>query len=184
MDVNPGKKSWVVGSGGGDTFTLYVRDALGISTPTADAIPRLTPPVPRVDDPEATERVTRGWDRWWEQSLPSPGSQHVRGRWPVGLPEHLHDAFLQWSGDPSSPETTRQRDEDRQQFSELLNEVIDQLTDELGHPPLFSLSMIEIPVEGQFWRRLSKDTVLVSENLKRSRNVIAPLESVIRDLAE
>ncbi len=171
-------------SGPGDTFALYVRDALGISTPTADAIPPLTPPVPRL--PGVTLPGTFGpeWDRWWAQSLVAGGAQHVPGRWPAGLPKELVEAHEQWEPDRRSPENTQQRNDARVAFSKLLNEVVEQLTEELGHPPLFELDVIEIPVEGQFWRRLGKSKVLVSEELKSSRNVIAPLESVIRELAQ
>ncbi|NKE62474.1 hypothetical protein FXN61_39365 [Lentzea sp. PSKA42] len=184
MELHPGGKRWVVSSGPGDTFALYVRDALGISTPTADSIPPLTPPVPRVHDVELPETFGSAWDRWWAQSLVTGGAEDVPGRWPVGLPEHLRDAYGQWQPDRSSPEVTWQRDDAMAAFSASLNEVVDQLTEELGHAPLFELDVIEIPVQGQFWRRLGKNTVLVSEELKASRNVIAPLESVIRDLVE
>ncbi|MGW4211160.1 hypothetical protein ACWEIJ_24430 [Lentzea sp. NPDC004789] len=56
------------------------------------------------------------------------------------------------------------------------------LEQELGHRPIFELEVLQIPVEGQFWQRLRRDKVLASEELLASRNVIAPLESVIRDL--
>lgn len=171
-------------SGPGDTFALYVRDALGISTPTADAIPPLTPPVPRLPGVTLPDTFGPEWDRWWAQSLVAGGAQHVPGRWPAGLPEELVDAHERWEPDRRSLESTLERDAARAAFSEALNEVVAQLTDELGHPPLFELDVIEIPVAGQFWRRLSQSKVLLSEELKRSRNVLAPLESVIRDLAQ
>ncbi|WP_112225116.1 hypothetical protein [Lentzea atacamensis] len=184
MDLHPGDRRWMVSSGPGGTFALYVRDALGISTPTADSIPPLTPPVPRVRDVELPETFGPAWDRWWAQSLVTGGAEHVPGRWPAGLPEDLRDAYGQWLTGQRSPEATLHRDEAMVSFSEALNEVVDQLTEELGHTPLFELDVIEIPVQGQFWRRLRKNTVLVSEELKASRNVIAPLESVIRELTQ
>ncbi|MEV6235812.1 hypothetical protein [Lentzea sp. NPDC051838] len=168
------RNKWVVSSGTGDTFTLYVRDALGVSTPTADSIPPLTPHVPR----ESTTTVDGDeWDRWFAQSLMSTGSQNIPDRWPSGVTEELRDAHAAWRPTPAMPEG-------RQAFSELLNEIVDGLTTELGHTPLFALTLIEIPVQGGFWRRLNRDIVLVSEQLKYSRAVLAPLESVIRDLAQ
>ena len=176
----PGDSTWQVSSGSSDTFVLYVRDALGISTPTADAIPRLTPPVPRDHDSYVPETFGSAWDRWWTQSLTTGGG----GRPPVGVPEHMRAAYTLWRPDPTSPEQTRLRDTARQDGYLLLREIVDQLTVELGHEPVFNLRMIEIPVEGQFWRRVDKHTVLVSDELKASRNVIAPLESVLRELAQ
>ena len=35
----PGDSTWVITSGDGGTFALFVRDALGISTPAADSVP-------------------------------------------------------------------------------------------------------------------------------------------------
>lgn len=184
MHLDQSKHRWVVSSGPGDTFALYVRDALGISTPTADAIPPLTPPVPRLHGVTVPETFGAEWDRWWRQSLVTGGAQHVPGRWPAGLPEELVGAHEQWEPDRRSPENTQRRDDARAAFSDLLREVVDQLTEELGHPPVFELDIIEIPVAGQFWRRLTTSKVLVSEELKSSRNVLAPLESVLRDLAQ
>jgi hypothetical protein len=42
----PDDSTWMVSSGDRGTFALYVRDALGINSPTADAIPLLSPAVP------------------------------------------------------------------------------------------------------------------------------------------
>ncbi|MEU0884864.1 hypothetical protein ABZ345_40260 [Lentzea sp. NPDC005914] len=184
MHLSHGKHRWMVSSGPGDTFALYVRDALGVSTPTADAIPPLTPPVPRLHDVTLPETFGPEWDRWWAQSLVTGGAQHVPGRWPAGLPEELVDAHEHWEPDRRSAELTLQRDDARAAFSEVLHEIVGQLTEELGHPPVFDLDVIEIPVDGQFWRRLGTNKVLVSEQLKSSRNVLAPLESVLRDLAQ
>ena len=176
----PGNSTWQVSSGSADTFVLYVRDALGISTPTADSIPRLTPPVPRLRDVHVPETLGSAWDRWWAESLVTGGG----GRPPVGLPPGMREAHQRWRPDPVSPERTRLRDEARQGSYLLLREIVDQLAGELGHEPVFRLHMVELPVQGQFWRRVDKHTVLVSDELKASRNVLAPLESVIRDLAQ
>lgn len=172
-----GDSTWVISSGDGGTFPLFVRDALGISTPTADSIPRLAPPVPRLTGVEVPG-LAQGWDRWWLESTPTgPGHE------PVGIPDHLRAACLRWS-DPRSLQSTFVRDEIRRTFSASLHEVIAELEQELGHRLVFSLDVMQIPVEGQFWRRLQRDRVLVSEELLRSHNVIAPLESVIRELAQ
>ncbi|SFR27465.1 hypothetical protein SAMN04488564_11164 [Lentzea waywayandensis] len=175
----PGDSTWQVSSGSGDTFVLYVRDALGISTPTADAIPRLTPPVPRDHDAYVPETFGSAWDRWWTQSLTTGGGGHP----PVGVPEQMRADHTRWLPDPTSPEQRALRHHARTDSYTLLKEIVDQLTVELGHEPVFNLRMIVIPVEGQFWKRVGKHTVLVSEALKISRNVIAPLESVLRELA-
>jgi hypothetical protein len=172
-----GDSTWVISSGDGGTFPLFVRDALGISTPLADSIPRLTPPVPRLTGVEVPG-LAQGWDRWWLASAPNgPGHE------PVGIPDHLRAAYTRWS-DPRSLQSTFVRDEVRRTFSASLHEVITELEQELGHRLVFSLDVMQIPVEGQFWHRLQRDRVLVSEELLRSRNVIAPLESVIREIAQ
>ncbi|WP_394619136.1 hypothetical protein JNUCC0626_08575 [Lentzea sp. JNUCC 0626] len=175
----PGDSTWQVSSGGADTFVLYVRDALGVSTPTADAIPPLYPPVDRLHDVYVPETFGSGWDRWWNESLITGGG----GRPPIGVPEHLHAAHRQWRPDFTSPEQSRLRDNARADMSEVLREIVEQLTTELGHPPVFNLKLVEIPVQGQFWRRVNTTTALVSDELKASRNLIAPLETVLRELA-
>ncbi|MEU3645132.1 hypothetical protein AB0E59_17245 [Lentzea sp. NPDC034063] len=175
----PGDSTWQVSSGGGEIFALYVRDALGISTPTADAIPRLTPPVPRDHDAYVPETFGSAWDRWWTQSLTTLGPGHP----PVGVPEQMRADYTRWGPDWSSPEQRALRHHARTVSYTLPREIVDQLTVELGRQPVFNLRMIEIPVEGQFWRRVDKHTVLVSDELKISRNVLAPLESVLRELA-
>ncbi|MGI5499430.1 hypothetical protein [Lentzea sp. CA-135723] len=166
-------------SGSADTFVLYVRDALGVSTPTADSIPPLTPDVERLHDVYVPETFGSGWDRWWTESLITGGG----GRPPVGVPEHLREAYRRWRPDHTSPEQTRSRDNARADMSDLLREIVEQLTTELGHAPVFSLKLVEIPVRGQFWRRVNTTTALVSDELRASRNLIAPLESVLRELA-
>ncbi|MCR3752298.1 hypothetical protein [Lentzea californiensis] len=170
----PGDSTWQVSSGNGDTFTLYVRDALGISTPTADSIPPLTPPVPRLHGVAVPETFGSAWDRWWAQSV-SGGAEAVPGRWPVGLPQQLRPAYDEW--------VTHKDHDRRANFSEVLHEIVAQLTGELGHAPVFALDIVEVPVRGQFWRRLTTNSVMVSEELMASRNLIAPLESVLRELA-
>ena len=84
---------------------------------------------------------------------------------------------------PTSPEAMRQADEARAVVNEALREVVGDLTRELGHEPVFHLHLVQIVAEGQVWRRVDADTVEVSGELMRSRNLIAPLESVIRDIA-
>ncbi|MEV6235811.1 hypothetical protein [Lentzea sp. NPDC051838] len=167
-----GDSTWVLSSGDGGTFPLFVRDALGISTPTADSIPRLTPAVPPVTGVLVPPEFTPDWDRWWRDS-----TQNGWGREPIGITVGLREAYTRWSGpirDRRAPATA---------FSTVLYEVVSELEQDLGHRPIFTLDVLQIPVEGQFWRRLSRDKVLVSEELMGSRNVLAPLESVIRDLA-
>lgn len=185
MDLS-GNSTWVVSSGGGGTFALYVRDALAISTPAADSIPPLTPPVPRATGIEVPPGFAQEWDHWWRENLGAGrvagGAEHVHARWPTGLPEQLRDAHAEWA--QSRREADSLRGDAMARFSELLNEVVGELEEELGRSPVFALDLIELPVEGEFWRRLGPGTVLISEQLKRSRNVIAPLESVLRDLAE
>lgn len=175
----PGDSTWAVSSGDGDTFALYVRDALGISTPTADAIPRLTPPVPRVHDVYLPHTFGAAWDRWWTQSFTARGAQHVPSRWPVGLPGEVRAAYETWR--PSTPDVSPRA---RENLSQVLREVVAQHTGELGREPVFSLGLIAIPVEGLFWRRVGVDSVLLSEELMASPHLIAPLESVIRDLVQ
>ncbi|MFJ8962041.1 hypothetical protein ACIRG5_21900 [Lentzea sp. NPDC102401] len=175
----PGDSTWQVSSGSGEVFALYVRDALGISTPTADAIPRLTPPVPRDHDAYVPETFGSAWDRWWTRSLTTLGSGHP----PVGVPEQMRADYTRWQPDWTSPEQRALRRHARTESYALLKEIVDQLTVELGRRPVFNLRMIEIPVEGQFWRRVDKHTALVSDELRISRNVLAPLESVLRELA-
>jgi hypothetical protein len=172
----PGDSTWSMSIGDGGTFALFVRDALGISTREADSVPRLTPPVPRLTGVEVPG-LAESWDRWWLASA-STGP----GREPVGIPEQLREAYLRWN-DPLSPEATHRRDELRWTFSTLLNELIAELEQELGHRLIFTLDVLQLPVEGQFWRRLKRDRVLASEELMLSRNLIAPRESVIRELA-
>ncbi|MFI6095185.1 hypothetical protein ACIA8G_06530 [Lentzea sp. NPDC051213] len=171
-----GDSTWVISSGDGGTFALFVRDALGISTPAADSVPRLTPPVERLTGVLVPQEFPRDWDRWWLESC-SGG----HGREPVGLPEQLREAYTRWQGF-STPEATRRRDELRGTFSNSLRELVIELEQELGHRPIFTLDVVQVPVEGQFWRRLTRDRVLVSEELMGSRYVIAPLESVVREL--
>lgn len=171
--TSPERASWLINSGGADTFVLYVRDALGIDTPTATAIPPLTPPVARIDA-ELPDGFAADWDRWWTGTLNRSGTR------PAGLPEQLHAAHLHWS---SAADTAEGRDRTREAFSATLYDLINELKTELGHEPVFTLSLLELPVRGQFWRRIDGKTVLVSTELLRSRNIIAPLESVIRELA-
>ncbi|GGU14710.1 hypothetical protein [Lentzea flava] len=173
-----GDSTWVISSGDGGTFALFVRDALGISTPTADSIPRLTPPVPRLTGLLYPPELVQDWDRWWRDC-----SSTGHGREPVGLPVELREAYQQW-GAFTTPENTRRRDDIRISFSNSVHELVTDLEQELRRRPVFKLDVVQIPVEGQFWRRLKHDRVLVSEELMASRNVIAPLESVIRDLAQ
>lgn len=176
----PGDSTWQVSSRSGNTFALYTRDALGISTPTADSIPRLTPPVPRMHDAYVPETFGSAWDRWWTQSYDHGGG----GRPPVGLPEQMRAAYNQWSPNPASPRQSGARDDARAGFQVVLKEIVDQLTGELGHAPVFDVQLVQIPVEGQFWRRVDKRTALVSDELHASRNVLAPLESMLRELAQ
>jgi hypothetical protein len=173
----PGDSTWVISSGDGGTFALFVRDALGISTPTADSIPRLTPPVPPLTGALTPPELVEDWDRWWRDCT-STG----HGREPVGLPVELREAYTRWNA-PTAAETTRRRHDLRTTFSNSIQELVAELEQELGRRPVFTLDVIQVPVEGQFWRRLARDKVLVSEELMLSRNVIAPLESVIRELA-
>jgi hypothetical protein len=84
---------------------------------------------------------------------------------------------------PISPEAMRQADEARAVVNEALREVVGDLTWELGHEPVFHLHLVQIAAEGQVWRRVDADTVEVSGELMRSPNLIAPLESVIREIA-
>jgi hypothetical protein len=174
----PGDSTWMISSGDGGTFALFARDALGISTPTADSIPRLTPPVPPFAGALLPAEFGQDWDRWWKES-----SEIGYGREPIGLPEELREAYSQWD-DPLNPDNTRRRDHLRVTFSDLLHELVTELEQELGRRPVFKLDIVEIPVEGQFWRRLKRDRVLVSQELMSSRNVLAPLESVLRELAQ
>ncbi|HUQ59877.1 hypothetical protein [Lentzea sp.] len=166
----------MISSGDGGTFALFVRDALGISTPTADAIPRLVPPVPRLEGALYPPGLVEDWDRWWRDCTSSGA-----GREPVGLPVRLREAYRDW-GAFTAPENTQRRDEVRRGFTDAVQEVVVDLEHERGHRPIFTLDVLQVPLEGQFWRRLSRGKVLVSEELMLSRNVIAPLESVIRDL--
>lgn len=173
----PGDSTWVISSGDGGTFALFVRDALGISTPTADSIPRLTPPVPRLTGVLVPPEFTPDWDRWWRDC-----TETGHGREPIGISAPLREAYARWH-DPRAPEQIRRRHDLGRTFSTVLQELVTELEQELGHRPVFKLDVIQIPVEGQFWRRLTRDRVLVSEELMGSRNLIAPLESVIRELA-
>ncbi|MCX2950238.1 hypothetical protein [Lentzea sp. NEAU-D7] len=75
-------------------------------------------------------------------------------------------------------------DDTRARFDDSLREVLADLEQELGRTPVFALSLVQIPGEDQRWKRLKPDVVEVSEGLLRSRNLIAPLESVIRQLAQ
>ena len=169
----------------GGTFALYVRDALGVATPTAAAIPPLTPAVARADL-TVPPGFAADWDRWWVHSLGSGRTageaEHTPGRWPSGLPDRLRTAYADWQPVPGSPEARKARDGARTVFSQSLQELIADLKQELAREPVFTLELIFLPVEGQFWRRLDTHTVLVSVELLCSRNVIAPLESVIRDI--
>ncbi|KJK43804.1 hypothetical protein UK23_31770 [Lentzea aerocolonigenes] len=170
-----GDSTWVISTNDIGDFALYTRDALGISTPTADSIPRLTPPVPRLTGALIPPELVQDWDRWWRDC-----TETGFGRDPVGLPEGLRQAYTRWSGlRPAEAGRSSART-----FSSLLHEVVTELELELGHRPAFKLEVIQIPVEGLFWRRLTRDRVLVSEELMGSRNIIAPLESVLRDLAQ
>ncbi|MFD4668414.1 hypothetical protein ACFWNN_01695 [Lentzea sp. NPDC058450] len=175
----PGDSTWKVSSGSADTFALYVRDALGVSTPTADAIPALYPPVERLHDVYVPETFGWGWDRWWTESLITGGG----GRPPVGVPEHLREAYQQWRPDTTAPEQSWFRDKASAHLFDLIQEIVGQLTTELGREPVFTFTLVEIPVRGQFWRRVDTTIALVSDELKASRNLIAPLESVLRELA-
>jgi hypothetical protein len=170
-----GDSTWVVSIGDGGTFPLFVRDALGISTPQADSVPRLVPPVPRLTEVELPG-IEHGWDRWWLESIST-----VAVREPVGIPVWLREVYSRWRN-LLEPENARRRDHLRTTFSTVLNELLAEFEQELGRTPVFTLDIAQIPVEGQFWRRTTRDKVLASEELMGSRNVIAPLESVIRDL--
>jgi hypothetical protein len=75
-------------------------------------------------------------------------------------------------------------DDTRARFDDALREVLADLEQELGRTPVFSLSLFQVPGEDQRWKRLKPDIVEVSEGLMRSRNILAPLESVIRELAQ
>lgn len=75
-------------------------------------------------------------------------------------------------------------DDTRARFDDALREVLADLEQELGRTPVFALSLFRVPGEDQRWKRLKPGIVEVSEGLMRSRNVIAPLESVIRELAQ
>lgn len=173
-----GDSTWVISSGDGGTFALFVRDALGISTPTADSVPRLTPPVPRLSGALIPPEFIQDWDRWWHDC-----TTKGYGREPLGLPVELREAYTRW-GDFTSPENTRKRDDLRVVFCASVQEVVADLEQELGRRLIFKLDIAQIPVDGQFWRRLQHDKVLVSEELLGSRNLLAPLESVIRELAQ
>jgi hypothetical protein len=176
----PGDSTWSMSIGDGGTFPLFVRDALGISTPQADSVPRLTPPVTRLTgtglSPIETAGIEHGWDRWWLESTTTGG-----GREPLGIPVRLRQAYTRWR-DPAAPGNADGRDRLRRTFSAHLNELLAELEQELGRTPVFTLDIVQLPVAGQFWRRAARARVLASEELMDSRNVIAPLESVIRDL--
>ena len=174
----PGDSTWVISSGDDGTFALFARDALGISTPAADSVPRLTPQVPRLTGVTLPPEFPQDWDRWWRES-----SLRGVGREPIGLPDGLRDAYRRWV-DPTTPEATSARDRLSVTFSSSVREVVVELEQELGHRPIFKLEIVQVPVVGQFWRRLARDRVLISEELMGSRNVLAPLESVIRELAQ
>ncbi|MDX3659480.1 hypothetical protein PV646_19425 [Streptomyces sp. ID05-26A] len=74
-------------------------------------------------------------------------------------------------------------DDTRARFDDSLREVLTGLEQELGREPVFALSLFQIPGEDEHWKRLKPGVVEISEGLMRSRNVLAPLESVIRELA-
>ncbi|MFD9697928.1 hypothetical protein [Lentzea sp. NPDC059081] len=173
----PGDSTWVISSGDGGTFPLFVRDALGIDTPAAGAVPPLVPPVPPYTETLIQPGIVEDWDRWWRDSV-----MMGFGREPLGLPDELRAAYRRWL-DAAGPESLARRDQLRVSFTSWVQEVVADLEREQGYRPLFRLEVFQVPVEGQFWQRLTKDRVLVSEELMLSRNVIAPLESVIRDLA-
>lgn len=172
-----GDSTWIVQHGDGGTYALFVRDALGISTPTADAIPPLHPPVPKLADAVFPPEVVADWDRWWRESTASGP-----GREPLGLPAGLRAAYSRWRPD-TSPENRRRRDDVRQACGETIQEIVTGLEQELGHRPLFQLELLQAPLRGQFWLRLDRERVLASEELLLSRNLLAPLEAVIRDLS-
>lgn len=73
-------------------------------------------------------------------------------------------------------------DDTRARFDESLREVLTDLEQELGREPVFALSLFQVAGEGQHWKRLKPGLVEASEGLMRSRNVVAPLESAIREL--
>jgi hypothetical protein len=173
-----GDSTWVISIGDSGTFALFVRDALGISTPTADAVPRVTPPVTRLTGVLLPPEFAQDWDRWWHACTFTG-----HGREPIGLPEELREAYTAWIH-PRSPRHAPVRREGGETFSTLLPDLMAEIEQELGHRPIFNLDLVQIPVEGQLWRRLARNRVLVSEELMGSRNVIAPLESVIRDLVQ
>lgn len=175
----PGDSTWSISSDDSHTFALYVRDAFGIETPTAASIPPLRPAVPR-SELTVPHGFADAWDRWWDRAHGTPRLPDV---WPPSLPKELFAAYSQWN-DPTSPESRRIRDHVRRTFGPSINELVTDLEQELGHRLVFSLHLVQIPVAGQFWRRLTKDTVLVSDDLMCSPNLIAPLESVLRDLAQ
>lgn len=169
-----GDSTWVISSGDGGTFPLFVRDALGISTPTADSIPRLTPAVPAVTGVLVPPEFTPDWDRWWRDT-----TENGWGREPIGIGVELREAYTRWIGD----DLNRRRGP-AIFFSESIHEVVTDLERELGRRLIFTLEVLQLPVEGQFWRRITRDKVLASHELMGSRNLLAPLESVIRDLAQ
>ncbi|SDG69374.1 hypothetical protein SAMN05216553_110277 [Lentzea fradiae] len=171
-----GNSTWQISCGDGGTYALFVRDALGISGPAADAIPPLTPPVPRRKAAVSPPELAQDWGRWWRECTASGP-----GREPLGLPEGLRAAYREW-GAFTSPESSRRRDDVRRGFDDTIREVVRDLEQELGRQPVFRLEVLQAPVQGQFWLRLGDAKVFASEELLLSRHLAAPLDAVIRGL--
>ncbi|SER06663.1 hypothetical protein SAMN05216188_107268 [Lentzea xinjiangensis] len=93
------------------------------------------------------------------------------------------DGYSTWSVQITS-DVRNAYDDTRARFDDALREVLVELRQELGHEPVFGLSLVQIPGDDPHWKQLKPDVVEVSEGLMRSRDVLAPLESVIRKLAQ
>ena len=184
------KATWTINldSSSDVIFALYVRDALNITSPTANSVPPLDP---AVTDREvsASPGVEIQWDEWWTSITGlrlAPGKNALV---PIEPPTALEDEirrlrpdYSQWAADLRTKEAQAGQSHTRDIIP--FREVVNQVQQELERDDLdFTLSIQEIPVEGQYWHRVATDTVMASSALLRSETAVTKLQALIRELA-
>ncbi|WP_147455197.1 hypothetical protein [Saccharothrix australiensis] len=187
FDGNP---SWSINhdSFGEIAFALYVRDALGITSPTADSIPPLEPAAPARSHPDPPG-LAGHWDDWWTRITGARPAAGHEAPAPAGPPEALDDLLprlrrdhSRWAAGLRAEQARTGQPHTRDVIP--FHDLVDEVRRELGRDGLdFTLSIHEVPVAGPYWLRIGTDTVLASSDLLRSPDAVAPLRSVIRDLA-
>ncbi|WP_028050438.1 hypothetical protein [Cellulomonas sp. URHD0024] len=174
----PGPSSWTISARDGSPFTtaLYVREAFGLGV--APDIPRLTPPVPFLEE-LAADPVD--WDAWWD-AICAAGPEIAFVAPPTG--PDLFLAYEQVLRNVSVWANRERRHPDPRSPDALdPTRMVRALEQSLGRRASFSFFVDALPVTGDWHRDVSPTWVLVSTDVwLDARRLIPLLEERVRPL--